>query len=81
MKPENAYRSDSRGNVQYLKYKCLPFSETAHYKARWKREMLTVCDGRNRFLTFAEKRQSENSRFFHKDFQKTFLRPGKYASP
>jgi hypothetical protein len=73
LKPEDAFRTDSKANRQYIKFTSLPFAETAHYKAKWKREILTE---KNQIFERNEKRRSELVRFFSKDFQKSFLNPG-----
>jgi hypothetical protein len=60
---------------QLIKYKNLPLSETAHYRLRWKREVLA--GNGSRFVNGDKVKAAADARFFSKAFQKEFLKPGK----
>ena len=77
LKPEDAYRIDTKGNKEYLKFKDLPINETAAYRHRWKREVLANVGGR-RLRPSVVREVSNDVRFFSKSFQRSFNKHGEF---
>ena len=74
LKPEDAFRVETKANGEYLKYKNLPLNETANYRMRWKREILSDFGKRFRDPAFGAK--TDDVRFYGKAYQKSFRKPG-----